>query len=244
MKTHTLTDTAAPNAEPPTTSSRVTVLWRLVCKDWSLNRLPLTAYLLGGLAALGVLAVNRETAFYAGSVLLISVVIATGVHLVMMTVVLERQEQTLPFVLSLPVSPKDFTLAKVLANLGAFLLPWSLLLLASLVLISGRAHLPNGLIPFAVVILVELLVAYCVMLAVALVSESQGWTIFAIVICNLFFNFFLYWSSKLPAFTETFEGPIARWNPTVYGFLAAEVAAIALVLGLTFYLQGRKRDFL
>lgn len=33
------------------------------------------------------------------------------------------------------------------------------------------------------------------------------------------------------------------WSPAVLTILAGEAAAVALILGVTFYLQSRKREF-
>ena len=49
----------------------------------------------------------------------------------MVTVVEERNEQTLPFVMSLPISPMEYTTAKILANLLIFLVPLGALMLGS-----------------------------------------------------------------------------------------------------------------
>jgi hypothetical protein len=39
------------------------------------------------------------------------------------------------------------------------------------------------------------------------------------------------------------KNPTFVWNGTELTVLGGEIAAIVLILGLTFYLQSRKRDF-
>jgi hypothetical protein len=39
-------------------------------------------------------------------------------------------------------------------------------------------------------------------------------------------------------------GPKLRWSSTASALVAAEIAAISLILGGTFFLQSRKKDFL
>jgi hypothetical protein len=39
-------------------------------------------------------------------------------------------------------------------------------------------------------------------------------------------------------------GPVARWTPMSSGLLIGEYATIALMLGGTFLVQSRKKDFL
>jgi|CXWL01.1.fsa_nt_gi ABC-type transport system involved in multi-copper enzyme maturation permease subunit len=215
----------------------------LVRKDWYFLRWPIAAYLLAGGLALALIGRGGEGAFFAGSVLLVTVLISVGIHLPMATVVEERKDQTLPFVMSLPISPREYTTAKILANLGIFLIPWVVLVVGSLAVIAGRAALPDGLIPFTVLVLGEILVATCLILAVALVSESQGWTIGAIVAGNLGFQAFLYGVSHLPSISQAMKGQDIVWSPAAVGILTAELAAVVALLAATFYLQSRKTDF-
>jgi hypothetical protein len=38
--------------------------------------------------------------------------------------------------------------------------------------------------------------------------------------------------------------PVAVWSPAVFKILAVEFAIIVLILGVTLYVQSRKRDFI
>ena len=217
---------------------------RLVRKDWYFNRGMIVVCLALGAVALLAVGLGGKGAFYFGAVLLISVVIGLGAYLAIATVIYERKDQTLPFVMSLPISPMVYTTAKVLANMLIFLVPWTALAVGSFVVLAGREVLPNGLIPFTAIMLTELFAAYCLLLAVALISESEGWTIFVMIACNLSFNYFLYFGSHIEGIAVHMEGPTAVWDAPVLWTLAASVAAIALFLGATFYFQSRKTDFL
>jgi ABC-type transport system involved in multi-copper enzyme maturation permease subunit len=217
---------------------------RLVFKDWYFMRWPIACYLALGGFALVLVANGGEGSFYAGSVLLFTILFSLGIHLAMATVVEERTQQTLPFVMSLPISPADYTLAKVVANLTIFVIPWGLLVLGTLAVIAGRAAIEDGLIPFAAIVLTWILVGYCLILAVALVSESQAWAIAAIVVSNLGFQAVLYGVSHVPSIAATMKHDIAVWSPAAVGLLAAEFAAVVLLLALTFFFQNRKTDFI
>lgn len=217
---------------------------RLIRKDWYFHRWAILAYIGAGALALTLVGIGGEGAFYIGSTLLITVLISVGIHLPMATVVEERKNQTLPFVMSLPISASEYTLAKVVANLLIILVPWLTLLVGTVVVIASRETAPDGLIPFAIILMVEILAGSCLILAVALVSESMGWSIAAIVFGNLFFQGFLYYVAHIPSVASAIEGPSAVWNRAEVTLLAAELAAIALILGLTFFLQSRKTDFI
>jgi ABC-2 type transport system permease protein len=217
---------------------------RLILKDWYFQRWTIVAYLAAGALALTLLGTGGEAYFFAGSVLLITVLIALGIHIAMVTIVQERTDQTLPFVMSLPVSPREYTTAKILANLLIVLVPWLALSLGTFAVIAGRAGVPDGLLPFAALLLVEIFAGYCLLLAVALVGESQGWAIGAIVFGNLFFQGFMYHVSHIPSIAATMKGDGVRWSQPAVTLLLAEFAVIVLLLGLTFFFQGRKTDFL
>jgi ABC-2 type transport system permease protein len=214
---------------------------RLVYKDWYFQRFALAASLAGGLLAVGLMSIKSDAAFYAATVLMLTVMIFIGVHLAIVTVVEERTNQTLPFVMSLPISPIDYTIAKIIANLSIFLVPWATLSFGTLALFAIGAP---GMIPLGAVTLAELLASYCLVLTVAIVTESQGWTITALVGTNLFLQAYLYLAFRTPGITGGIKGKVAAWNSVSVTLLVAELVVAMLLIGLTFLVQRRKRDFL
>ncbi len=217
---------------------------RLIYKDWYLNRVPISMYVAVGLLAVAALGYGTFGAFYAGSILLLTVLCTIGIHLITVTVIEERREHTLAFVMSLPVSAAEYTTAKILANVLILSVAWATLFVGTVGVIAGRATLPDGLIPFATVILLYFFAGYFLILTVALISESLGWTIGAMVLVNLFLQAVMYGVSNAPGIAGDMKGEAIVWRQPIAGVLAAEVAAILLMLGLTFYLQSRKTDFL
>jgi ABC-2 type transport system permease protein len=217
---------------------------RLILKDWYLQRWTIGGCVAAGLLAVALIGSGSEGLFYAGFVLLVTVLITVGINLAMATVLLERKEQTLAFVMSLPISAREYTTAKILGTLLMFLIPWVTLVVASVATILGRDTLPDGLIPVTLIILTEIFVSTCVLLGVALVSESQGWTIGTLIASNLFLNFFLYSVFHIPAIAQAAKGTAVLWSGPVTALLLGEVATIALVLVVTFVLQDRKTDFI
>src|SRR4051795_13048506 len=132
----------------------------LILKDWYFLRGAIAGYLAAGALALALIAAGSEAPVYLGVVLLLTLLIGLGIHLAMATVVQERTDHTLPFVMSLPISPRDYTTAKVLANVIIFLIPWLTLTLGSMAVIAGRKSLQDGLIPFVAVLTGEIFVSY------------------------------------------------------------------------------------
>lgn len=217
---------------------------RLIYKDWYLNRWALLGWTAAGAVALLALGLGGEAAFLAGSILLLTALVAVGIHLVMSTVVYERSQQTLAFVMSLPLSFREYTTGKILANVLIFGTAWAALVIGTVAVLAGRGAIPDGLIPFAVVVLIQTFVGYCLTLALALVSESQAWTVGGIVASNLLLQAVIHGAAHTPSIARHMSGNTIVWSPAILGVLGAEVLAILLLLALTFYLQSRKTHFI
>ena len=216
----------------------------LVLKDWYFQRWPIGGYTAGGLLGLGIVLLGTNWSFYAGTVLLITFMVTIGIHLAIVTVVQERTAQTLPFVMTLPISPKEYTAAKVVANLSIFLVPWLTLTIGAALILGTEGARDGAVIPFATIVLTYILASYVLVLSMAIITESQGWTLFAMGTTNLFLQFFLYWVSHLPSIARGLKGRGAVWDETAIALLAAEIALSVVFIGLAFLFQARKRDFL
>ena len=216
----------------------------LILKDWYFQRRPIGAYTAGALLGLGIVMLGTHWSFYAGTVLLITFMVTIGIHLAIVTVVQERTEHTLPFLMTLPISPKDYTAAKVLANLSIFLVPWLMLTGGAALILGSEGARSGAMIPVATIALTYSLASYVLVLTVAIITESQGWTLCAMGVTNLFLQFFLYWVSHMPSIERGMKGRGAVWDTTALTLLGAELLAIVVLLGLAFTFQARKRDFL
>jgi ABC-2 type transport system permease protein len=219
------------------------MVMRLIWKDWYLHRVAIVVAIVGGIATLAVVGTGGRAAFILGVIMLVTILIASGAHLVVSTTVMERKEQTLSFIMSLPISYPEYTAAKILSNLLIFLIPWVALVLGSFVLIAVEPAMPHGLIPFVAIMATEILVSTCLVIAVAVISESHGWTIGAIMVGNVALNGFGYYVAHIPSIAKTMGSPTLQWSRAATGVLLAEFAAVALLLGLTFVFQARKKDF-
>jgi ABC-2 type transport system permease protein len=216
----------------------------LIQKDMRLLAVPVLCYLAAGLVSVGMMGVEQHAFFYGGSVLLITATIALGFHPPMATVVGERKEQTLAFVMSMPITPTDYTWSKLLANLLLFFVPWAVLLAATVGLILVRPSLPDGLIPYSVILLGAIAGSAVLILCIGIVSESMHWTIATQIVCNLVFQAVMYGASNAPAIKATMQGEVVDWNPAALTFLGIELAVAVIALPVTLWLQSRKTDFL
>lgn len=221
-----------------------TIIWQLVRKDWHFVRGPMLAYIVLGLIAIAMLTIEQQTVFMVGAILLISVVAIVGIHLVFGTVISERKLRTLPLVMSLPLTYVQYSIAKLVANIGIFATVWATLLATALVVIAVRDNLPDGLIPFAVIVLTELFAAYVVILAVAMISESEAWSVVVMSILNIGISIFMISVANIPAIGPHIEGPVPVWNATTLGIIGIEILVIAGLIVLTLLMQSKKTDFL
>ena len=220
------------------------VVASLIRKDLYLHRWLHAGALALGLVALALLAVGGEVAFYMGGVLMATVLIGLGATLAILSVVEEHTHQTQPFIMSLPVSVRQFAGAKILANLLIFGSAWAMLLLGSLAIIQVRDDVPNGVTVYAIIVLTEIAASNSLILAVAMATQSLPWTIGTMICGNLLFNGFVFQIFRASGFSAAAESPGVVWPPEALTLLFAELTAIALLLGVAYVVSIRRKDVL
>jgi ABC-2 type transport system permease protein len=218
------------------------VIRLLVAKDWQLFQKQLALYVLAGIVALCFLGLAKPWAFYVGSLMLLIVVVSSACFSISTSLVVERKEQTLAFVMSLPVSPLDFTVSKLVGNLLTFLVPYGVLLGGSLAVVLFTP-LPDGLFVYTLLIFAWLLFAYSVSLAVAMSVESEGWATFAMIGSMVLINPYIMGLGQLDAIrTYTGKDAIVWTTPTVAIITTLALLAVA-VIGITTWHHARKPAF-
>jgi len=98
--------------------------------------------------------------------------------------------------MSLPVSYREYSTAKIWKS--AHLRPFLVHSVAGSVALIVAAPTIHGLFAFTVIMAVEILTSTCLMIAVALVTESKGWTISAMMVGNLGINVVGYIVAHVP----------------------------------------------
>ena len=216
------------------------IVGRLVMKDLYLVRWMVVGALVSGAAAVALMPISR-VATYVGGVSLVCVLIVLNIFLVMTTVAQEKKDKVLLFILSLPLSARQYLVAKMTANLIAFFVPWLVLSLLTIAVID-RTPLPNGVLPFWVTLLVYLLAYNCVLLAVALATDSTGWHATAITAGNISVNFFIPFMLSRPAIAAHAEGATAVWAPDIFVVLLVEIVIAVLALAAAVVYRARDPD--
>ncbi len=220
------------------------LVYRLVLKDWYLQRHMIVAGLGAGAVCLALLSTNSQGLFYAGLLGLLTVLISVGCGLTFSTVVMERKTQVLAFVMSLPITPRDYTVAKLLANATIFLVLWIALVGGTIALILLRPNVPDGLVPLALITLTEILVNSALVLATAIMTESEGWTVASLIAGNLALNGVIYAAGQAQTIGGLAKADAITWSPAALTALGIEGALIVLLVALTFFVQGRKTPFI
>jgi hypothetical protein len=218
------------------------IIWQLVVKDLRVAR-PLVA----GSLVLGVLSLALSpwsaVAFFVGGSVLVVALVLLNVMLVSMSLVNERKEKIRVFMLSMPVSTTQYNVAKLLSSLIAYLVPAALLTLGGVILLVATP-LPNGFIPLFVATSVHCLLYFCVFLAVALVTESQGWITTVIVCGNVSISFVIPGLINMSSIGPSLATETALWSADIIGFIAVELVLAVIALAISFVVNSRKTEFI
>lgn len=216
---------------------------QLIAKEFFFYRWMLVGATAGGLAGLGI-AVTGEMGFNIGFIVWLTAVIALGVMLALFGVATERKERSLLFLLSLPLSPGDLVRAKLFGLLACFLLPWAVMSGGALALVVAVPAIPDGLLPYAVLLCVYLLLNFATVLCAVLHIHSEAAMGGVIIATNMSVSLVMTGLGRLPGIGAFMQQPLPAWNTTFWLVLAAEVAVLLLVLSLPLLLAARRRDFI
>lgn len=221
------------------------IVGQLIRKDCRLYGGVILLCVVGAAIAVGILQIGGEASFVIGAGALFVSMVMCAAMMPMLSIVNERKKQTLPFVMSLPISPLQYTTAKLASNVGMFLAGWCVMLGGALWLVFGRHTLPAGGVPSMLIYSLLPFVGFCVITAMAMVGESEGWGVAANAVVNS--TYWVWWyviSSRVPEIGSDWKSMVVIWRPVALRIIGAEVGLIVVILGVTYYLQSRKRDFI
>ncbi len=214
----------------------------LFLKDLYLSRKPLFAYFVAGVLSTLVTATPYESLSFIGFILVITVAIASGMHLLGHLMLAEATDQTRLFVMSLPVSRAEYSIAKIAVVMTTYLIPWLTMLACLTILSVATPGAKVGIVAVLPTIFLCLLALFTIQLVTAVVSESIGWTICVLVGCNVFLNLFLKTIYSVPAIEAAAQSAVLVWPKEIVQLLGIEILVIAIALTLAIVAQLRKRD--
>lgn len=196
-----------------------------------------------GLAALPV-ASTGEAGFNIGFIVWVTAIIALGVMLALFGVSTERKERARLFVLSLPLAPGDYVRIKLLALLVCFLLPWLALSAGAAGLVIAVPGIPDGMLPYVVLMCVYLLLNFALVLCATLHIASEAAMGGVIILTNMSVSLFLAALGRVPEIGAHMQKAEPVWNATFWLILALELGATVLALTLPLLVAARRRDAL
>ncbi len=218
------------------------VIKLLIAKDWVLFQKQLAAYVTAGIFALCLMGMAEGWSFYLGSLLLIVVLVAAACFSISTSLLAERKEHTLAFIMSLPLTPLDFYLAKLLGNLVTFFVPFLVMFSGSIAVIAFTP-LPDGLVVFTTLIFGFVALAYTISLSVAMAVESEGWNTFAMIGSMTLINPFIMLLGQIPEISKNVPTENIVWSLPAVSILLVEVTASIAVLVATGGVHCRKQAF-
>jgi ABC-2 type transport system permease protein len=214
----------------------------LFLKDLFLSRWALCGYLIGGLLSALVTCLPGQTFGFIGFILIVTVTIAAGIHLIGMLLLSEPIEMTRTFIMSLPVSLLDYSIAKISVVLVAFLIPWVGMLACLTVLTFIVPGAKAGVLVLIVLLFMFMMGGFSLQLVTAVITQSVGWTIVMVVLGNVLFNLFAKFVNEHPVIAEIAKGDSIAWPPVVLQILAVEAIVVIAAIAFAFVWQSRRRD--
>ena len=220
----------------------VPVIHLLVAKDWQLFQKQLAFLVLAGIVALCFLGLAKPWAFYVGSLMLLIVLVCAACFSISTSLMNERKEQTLAFVMSLPVSPKDFTVSKLVGNLLTFGVPF-LVLLAGTLAVVLLTPLPDGLFVYSLLIFAYILFAYAVSLAAVMSVTSEGWATFAMIGTMVMINPYIMGLAQITEISDRVSVDAIVWTTPALAILFVLGVLSVTVIGIATWYHARKPAF-
>lgn len=222
---------------------RSSVVRQLILKDWQLQWIQIAGCIVGGLIGIAVATRATEVSVVVGTVFFFIAIIMVGAMLPIVSIVNERKNHNLAFLMSLPISSMQYTTSKLVSCTGMFLMPWAALVAAGVLMIDMRGF-PHGVIPLMLILALLPWVGFGLITAAALIGESEGWGMAANIVVQCSYGLTWFFISRVPDVMKYNSSPVVVWSPTTLRIFGVELALIPLLLGITYFVQSRKRDFI
>lgn len=216
---------------------------KLIAKELYMHR-----WLIAGAAiaaALSALAAAfGEMAFNIGALTWLTTVIALGVMLAIYGIMNERKEQSLQFVLSLPLSVGQYVRAKLLGLLLGFLGPWLVATISATILVLAHPGVPDGLLPYVLALCVFMLMNFSLVLCGTLHARSESAVSVVIILTNMLVSVYMFTIGTQAGLKDHMYGSTPVWNDTFFYVIAVELIVFVVALTLPLATAARRRDFI
>jgi ABC-2 type transport system permease protein len=216
------------------------VFWALVRKDLYLMRGLMASVIAGGLLAFFIARLGG-TGFAVGGILFLTVNVAGGIFIAMLCVLTERVKNVRMFVLSLPISGRQYAMAKLLSTWLIYGIPWVVLTAIAITAFLLAPKSPLGMVVYVVMLQGFVLALFSVVLASLYVIRSEPLSGVGILVVNVGFSLFMVWINQ-PEIRAPLSTDTITWPPFSLAMLAGEALVILASIVFVTVVSSRIRD--
>jgi ABC-2 type transport system permease protein len=216
---------------------------KLIAKEFHVNRWLIVGAAVAALLSVVIATFGRMT-FNIGALVWLTTIIALGVMLAIYGIMNERKENSLQFVLSLPLSVRDYVAAKLVGLLLSFLGPWLVASLGAVALVLLDPDVPDGLLPYTLLLCAFLLMNFGLVLCGTLHARSDSAVSVVIVITNMLVSVYMFTIGASEGLQKYMYGATPVWNRTFFTVLTVEIVVLVIACTLPLATAARRRDFL
>jgi ABC-2 type transport system permease protein len=217
------------------------IFWTIVRRDLRFAGILILTGLVLGILGLGF-AGRGKVGSFVSIILLITGGLAPGIFICSIFLWGEIKEKSRLFSLSLPISPAHYALAKGLAALIAYVMPWAVVAATAIVGYTALS-VPSGGAPLMATLWLFLLDVFCIFLCITLVSDSEALFIAGIVFVNTSIAPFFFVVQNIPSIGSHVNDATALWSPAAFTAMGIEIAIAIFIIAFTGYRILRMRDF-
>jgi ABC-type transport system involved in multi-copper enzyme maturation permease subunit len=194
--------------------------------------------------ASAVAATFGRTAFNVAAITWLTTVIAFGVMLCIYGISNERKENSLHFVLSLPISPADYVRAKLFGLLLTYLVTWLIATGAALALVGLSEEVPDGMYPYVILLCVFLLANFTLVMCGTMFARTEAVIGAVIILTNMMVSFFMVAVSGRAGIQDHMRDAVPAWNNDFFNVLIIELIVLVIAVAFPLATAARRRDFL
>lgn len=220
-----------------------TVARKLIAKELYVNRWFMVTGSVAGLVSVAIAATGK-TGFNIGSLTWITSIIAVGVMLAIYGIQNERKENSLLFVLSLPLSIGDYVRAKQIGLALCYVVPWSISSVAAITMVMLSPERPHGFLPYLILLCMFLITNFSLVLCGALHVKSEGLMSAVVIVTNMAVTLFMFLVGGIEDVSAHMWGAVPVWNTAFWKILTFELITLVVAFTLPFLVAARRRDFI
>jgi ABC-2 type transport system permease protein len=103
---------------------------------------------------------------------------------------------------------------------------------------------PDGLLPYVVLLCVFLFANFTVVICGAVHARSDAMVAGVIILTNMMVSLFMFAVGARPGIKDHMYGPTPVWNDTFFNLLSLELIVSVIAVALPLATAARRRDFI